>query len=55
MIIMKRTGNSVIFNVLLIAFSLSDPCFSHAQNQGKGEIDVWLTNSDRSALFAEQP
>lgn len=51
---MKRIGSSLIFKILLITFPLFDPCCLQAQNQGQGEIDVWLTNSDRSSLFAKQ-
>ncbi len=54
MIIMKRNRNSLIFKILFVTVLLFDPRFLLARNQEKGEINVWLTNSDRSALFAKQ-
>ncbi len=52
---MKGIRYRLIFKVFLLGISTIITGNLQSQNNGQGEIEVWLTNQDRSALFAKQP
>ncbi len=52
---MKVSLIRFILKVIVAIVTVSGSFLLQAQNSGQWEIETWLTNPDRSALFARQP